>query len=50
MSSIVITDADGNEVHRLDTTGRTEREIDKIESGLARQMNTDAYYFHREEP
>ena len=35
---------DGGVVKRIDATGKTDRSIDKIESGMNRNLNHDQYY------
>lgn len=39
----------GEEVRRLDVSGKSERDIERVEMGLLRQMNLDAYYLDHEE-
>lgn len=50
MSQIVVRDQDTNAiVHTIDVSGKSEREVEKIERGLLRQMDTDRYMFGVEE-
>lgn len=41
--AIIIRQHDGTEVHRIDVTGKTDREVELVERGLVRQMDTDQY-------
>lgn len=34
----------GEVVHEVDITGRSEREVERIEMGMLRNMNLDGYY------
>lgn len=35
---------DGAEVHRFETTGHSERAVERIEAGVIEQMNKQIYY------
>lgn len=35
---------DGGVVKRIDVTGKSERQIERIESGMNRNLNHDKYY------
>ena len=43
----VILTATGEVVSKIDTSTKTERQIDKIEMGLLRNMNLDEYHVER---
>lgn len=46
MSKIVIRSRDTEEVaHEIDTTGKTERQLERIERGLAMQFNFERYCY-----
>lgn len=46
MSKIVIHSRATDEVvHEIDTTGRSERELDRIERGLAMQFDFERYSY-----
>lgn len=49
MSAIVIRTYDGEEVDRFDVTGKSERQIERIENGLAINFDFDSYTFGLEE-
>ena len=49
MAALVIRDIETDEeVRRLDVTGKSERQIEKIERGMLRQMDTERYYVGEE--
>lgn len=50
MSKIVIREQDTNTiVHTIDVSNKNESEIEKIERGLLRQMDSDRFMFGVEE-
>lgn len=50
MATLVIRDIETDEeVRRLDVTGKSERQIEKIERGMLRQMDTERYYVGEED-
>jgi hypothetical protein len=40
----VISYESGEIVHEVDVTGRSERNVDRVESGINRNLNHDQYY------
>lgn len=36
---------DGSEVHRIDVTGKTNRQLDRVERGLTINFNFESYYW-----
>ena len=50
MTNIVIRDQETNEiVHSIDVTGKTKKEIEKVEMGLARNFDFGRFMFGTEE-
>lgn len=44
MAALVIRSIDtGEEVRRVDVTGKSDRQIERIERGILTQMDTDKY-------
>lgn len=49
MAALVVRDVETDEeVRRLDVTGKSERQIEKIERGMLRQMDTERYHVGEE--
>lgn len=50
MSAIIVRLLEtGEEVHRVDTTGKSERHIDRVEGGMSINLNHEMYYLDVEE-
>lgn len=49
MPDIVVRTHEGGEVHRIDINGKDERQIEKIERGLAINFDFDRFTFGVEE-
>jgi hypothetical protein len=49
MSAVVVRRiSDGEEVHRIDTTGKTERQRERVLRGVLMQADTERYYVDEE--
>lgn len=49
MSALIIRDLDtDSEIKRIDTTGKSERQIEKLERGMSINLDHGSYYIDQE--